>query len=100
MVGRLLALFLVLLPCVAWAQDYPCVPRALALKELHDKYGEQPAARGVIHTNGSLAELFMSANGETWTFVVTIPGNVPRSCLVAGGQNWQRLPVAQPGEPL
>lgn len=63
-----------------------CGPREILLRQLAEKYGEEPVALGVVH-NGSLLEMVMTPDGSTWSMVLTSPSGV--SCLVAAGEGWR-----------
>lgn len=52
-------------------------------KALLDGYGERPVAVG-LSRSGTLMTLFASANGKTWTSVVT--GPTGQACVVDVGQ--------------
>jgi hypothetical protein len=67
-----------------------CIPYPELRKALQGKYGESPIAFGV-HANGSLMQVFASDAGDTWTVVMTSPKGI--SCIVAGGSNWNVLPL-------
>lgn len=73
------------------------MPRALLLDHLDGRFKEAPAAFG-LSNGGGLVELIATADGATWTIIVTTPqGN---SCLFAAGENWRswpRPPAAAPG---
>jgi hypothetical protein len=94
-------LLLASLSTPAWGQQGPaCVKRADLAKHLESKYQEAPSAVG-LSDNGSLLEVFSSADGSTWTVTVTMPNGI--SCMVATGQQWQDIPrvFSNPhGEPL
>ena len=61
-----------------------CMPRAEVAGQL-EKHKETPAAIGVA-SNGSLLEVFATADGATWSIIMTdVRGN---SCVVAVGEDW------------
>jgi hypothetical protein len=66
-----------------------CSTRANVLKHLARKYSETPVALGVAE-NGGVIELLTSAEGSTWTIIITMPDG--RSCMVAAGERWEELP--------
>ena len=51
-----------------------CNERAEVLKLLAQKYKESPIAAGVTSTGG-LVEVLTNGKGETWTIIVTSPGD-------------------------
>jgi hypothetical protein len=78
----------------AQAQQAPaCVKRADLLKHLSEKYQEVPAAVG-LGDNGSLLEVFATADGSTWTVAISMPNGV--ACMVATGQDWRDVPRSAP----
>ncbi len=72
----------------AWGQA-TCVQRSEALAHLDKKYGEVQVAIGVTN-KGGLVEVLTSADGATWTIIVTTPDGT--SCLVASGEGWRTKP--------
>ena len=62
-----------------------CKDRKDALEVLKAKYAEAPVAMGV-DANGRLLEVLATADGKTWTIMVTKPGG--HSCIVAAGEGW------------
>lgn len=81
------AFALILLATPAPAQQAVCGKRADIVERLGKGFSEQPWAAGLA-SNGSLVEIFASKQG-TWTIIFTRPGGP--SCLVAVGDNWQRI---------
>lgn len=63
-----------------------CGMRASILEVLDQKYGETPVAVGVTE-GGGLLEVISSADGVTWSILVTSPEGV--ACLVAAGEGWR-----------
>jgi hypothetical protein len=102
-----LALALALLgrPAPAQAGNMACGERADMLAQLGNKYKEAPSAVGLAN-NGGLIEVLTSADGATWTIIVSMPNGT--SCLLAAGVKWQAVwrvappPVFDPdaGDPL
>jgi hypothetical protein len=66
-----------------------CHSHADLSEMLNQKYAEQPSALGV-QANGHLVEVFVSADGASWTIVITRPDGW--SCIVAVGEHWESLP--------
>ena len=69
------------------AQQAVCGKRADIVARLSSGFSEQPRSAGLA-SNGSLVEIFASKQG-TWTIIFTRPGGP--TCLVAVGDNWQRI---------
>ena len=65
-----------------------CNKRDVVLKHLASKYSEQPVAIGIA-SSGSVIEVLTSGSGSTWTIIVTLPNGI--SCLLAAGENWEKL---------
>lgn len=62
------------------------------LENVLGKHKEAPAAIGVA-SNGSLLQVFTTADGATWSIVMTDPRGI--SCIVAIGKDWdQRAEIA------
>ena len=66
-----------------------CSTRANVLKHLSRKYSETPVGLGVAE-NGGVIELLTSAEGDTWTIIITMPDG--RSCMIAAGEGWEQVP--------
>ena len=76
------------------AQAAPaCAPHAEALALLQNKYQERRIAIGVT-TAGGLVEVLASADGATWTILVTAPNG--RSCIVSAGEGWTAITPQEP----
>jgi hypothetical protein len=67
-----------------------CGAREAVLDRLSSKYQEHPVSIGVTST-GSLLEVLASADGTTWTIIVTVPGGP--TCLVSSGEGWHNAPI-------
>lgn len=67
-----------------------CATREAATKTLEKQFDEKVVGRGLATTGKAMLELFVSANGS-WTVVVSDSNG--RSCILATGESWQRLPV-------
>ena len=74
------------------AEPLPCAPRAEMLESLARQYQEHVIGRG-IGPSGVLFEILASADGTTWTFIVTADG---LACLIAAGENWRALKADGP----
>lgn len=70
----------------------PCLKRSTAVKHLGKKYSETPVATGLTN-NGAVLEVLSSKTGQNWTIIVTLPNGT--ACMIAAGQNWEKVPFAQ-----
>ncbi|MDP6708177.1 MAG: hypothetical protein QF893_17670 [Alphaproteobacteria bacterium] len=70
-----------------------CGERSRFLDQLSERYGENPAAIGLV-SNGSLLEVLTSKQGS-WTIIVTKPSGV--SCVLASGESWESVPTLAMG---
>jgi hypothetical protein len=69
-----------------------CATHGEVAEKLERRFSEAPAAIGLAG-NGSVIELFSTADGATWTLVLTMPDGT--SCMVAAGQGWESItPIA------
>ena len=50
----------------------------------------------VVANNGGLVELLTTQSGTTWTLIITLPNGM--TCLLAAGEDWEAVPMAQFGE--
>ena len=66
-----------------------CMPREKIVEMLDTRYDEAPIALGLA-SGGRLVEVFSSADGSTWTLLLTAPDGT--SCMMAEGQGWSALP--------
>lgn len=69
----------------AHSQDMPdnCTARVNAIENLRDKYQEERVMAGVTNS-GAMMELFHSAEGDTWTLVMSNASGV--TCFVSAGE--------------
>lgn len=65
-----------------------CGARAEVLGWLAASYQEAPVAAGVS-VAGDLVEVVASADGATWTILVTSPRG--RTCMLGAGEGWRIL---------
>jgi hypothetical protein len=79
------------------AQPVPCAGRDEMLGRLSDEYAESVVARGLTN-NGTLLEVTATADGRTWTIVLTAPEG--SACLVAAGEAWQAVEPRPRGESM
>ncbi len=66
--------------------DITCGLHHDIVAQLAGQYQERPVAIG-ISDNGRLLQVLSSADGATWTVIVTTPQGI--SCVLATGQSWQ-----------
>ncbi len=78
----------------AAAQQVACRPHDDVLPHLAQKYDEVPVAIGVTNSGG-LVEVLTTADGGTWTIIVTTPQGI--SCLVAAGEGWRNRKQVETG---
>ncbi len=69
-------------------QTRACTDRTAALDHLSKKYAEEPVAMGLA-SNGGMLEVLSTDNGQTWTILLTMPSGM--SCMLATGEDWERL---------
>ncbi len=69
-------------------QTRACTARTSALDHLAKKYAEAPVAMGLA-SNGGVLEVLSNDNGQTWTILLTMPSGM--SCMLATGEDWERL---------
>ncbi len=81
------ALLLLALPAEA---KQVCVTHDKAALELKEKFEEQVIGRGLTPNGKAMFELFVGVSGS-WTVLVSEPSG--RSCVVATGESWQRVPL-------
>ena len=85
-----ITMLIILLACglIAFeAQAQPaCMSHGKMVDLLSGRYSEQRVSVG-LETSGRLIELFATADGETWTMVMTTPNGV--TCVIAAGLEWQ-----------
>ena len=65
------------------------------LEVVLEKHKESQAAIGVA-SNGSLIQVYATADGATWSIVMTNPQGV--SCVVAVGQDWDQRTALMLGQ--
>ena len=80
----------------AYAQEV-LVDRTDVVKSLGETHGESTVAMGLA-SNGGVLELFTSADGSTWTIIVTMPDG--KSRLVGEGKAWMDVPLKPKGQPI
>jgi hypothetical protein len=97
--GLLLIVFslLVTFGHTAEAHRLQCGDRESIFTQLEEKHGEVPIAAGV-GGNGTLVQLFTTADGGTWSIIMTSPNG--KSCLVASGEGWREMETILRGDPI
>ncbi len=85
-IANLLLMGAVLISRPASAQSADTgLPRPALVELLGDGYAEVPVAFGLAG-NGGLIEVFASAEGATWTMVLSMPNGL--SYVVTSGEGW------------
>ena len=79
----------------ALAIQVQCADHQLLTGMLSKKYSENPVAMGTVNEDRYM-QLFISRSGS-WTILVTRTDG--QACIVAAGQNWEKLPVLAKAEP-
>ena len=79
----------------AYAVQVQCAKHNQMVGLLSKKYSENPVAMGTV-SEDRFMQLFVSAAGS-WTILVTQTDG--QACIVAAGQNWEKLPGAMGSEP-
>lgn len=74
-----------------------CNTRAAITGDLQNGYAEQPIALGVTSA-GTVMELWTTANGNTWTLIVTMSNG--DSCVVGAGDDWTTIQKTAAGKDL
>jgi len=68
-----------------------CVDRGVALRQLEQRYGEQPTALGLT-ASGNVVELLTSETGS-WTLITT--DHHGKTCVISSGDSWETLEPAR-----
>lgn len=79
----------------AHAVQVQCAKHQQLAGMLAKKYSENPVAMGTVNEDRYM-QLFISRSGS-WTILVTRTDG--QACIVAAGQNWEKLPVLAEAEP-
>ena len=79
----------------AFAVGVQCAKHNTLVGMLTKKYSENPVAMGTVNEDRFM-QLFVSPQGS-WTILVTKTNG--ESCIVAAGQNWEKLPELAKAEP-
>ncbi len=67
-----------------------CALHEKVVLQLEKKFDEQVVGRGLTPNGKAMFEVFVSGSGS-WTVLVSQPSG--RSCVVAIGESWQRIPL-------
>lgn len=72
----------------------PCSPRRELVDFLAGAWAQRPVAQGLaipggLITQASVIEVLATADGGSWTAILTAPGGM--SCVLAGGEAWQSM---------
>ncbi len=70
-------------------------PRDVVVKFLGERHAEAPVAYGLA-SNGGLIEVFTTADGATWTIVLTMPSGL--TCMMATAEAWESLATTAAGQ--
>jgi hypothetical protein len=93
------AALLAALSCIfvsgAFASEVQCAKHQQLVGLLSKKYSESPVAMGTVNEDRYM-QLFVSRAGS-WTILVTKTDG--QACIVAAGQNWEKLPGVVAGDP-
>ena len=79
----------------ALASEVRCAKHQQLVGMLSKKYSEAPVAMGTVNEDRYM-QLFVSRGGS-WTILVTKTDG--EACIVAAGQNWEKLPGALAADP-
>jgi hypothetical protein len=76
-----------------------CAKREDVVQRLDAVFGEDLRSLG-LQPNGSVIELYSTADGATWTLLLSKPDGT--TCLLGTGTMWEHnvKPLHPPGEPL
>ena len=89
MLRFVIALLIAVLATMPAAAQTLCGQRMDVLKGFNGTYTETPSAMG-LSNNGGVVEILTSPKGDNWTIIITMPNGL--SCLVAAGENWEKMP--------
>lgn len=93
--AALLAALSCVLSTTAFAVQVQCAKYNQMVGLLAKKYSENPVAMGTVSEDRYM-QLFVSSEGS-WTILVTKTDG--QACIVAAGNNWEKLPGAIAAEP-
>lgn len=84
-----------MLPQIAMAEEKE-LDRTQLVRLLEQRYGESSVSAGIAQ-NGGVVELLTSADGSTWTLLITRPDGSTQ--VIATGESWIST-ASLPGEPI
>jgi hypothetical protein len=79
----------------SFAVEIQCASHKQMVGLLSKKYSENPIAMGTVNTDRYM-QIFVSRQG-TWTVLVTKTDG--EACIVAAGNNWEKLPSLAKADP-
>ena len=79
----------------AAAIEIQCASHKQMVGLLAKKYSENPVAMGTVNSDRYM-QIFVSSQG-TWTVLVTKTDG--EACIVAAGNNWEKLPALVEADP-
>ena len=79
----------------AFAVGVQCAKHDQLVGMLSKKYSESPIAMGTVNEDRYM-QLFVSQQGS-WTILVTKTDG--QACIVAAGQNWEKVPALAEADP-
>lgn len=83
----ILSIFALIFISPALAASSPqCDERGKIIEYMEKKYKETTIAAGVT-SGGGLVEVLSTADGGTWTIIITSPQGM--SCLMSAGEGWR-----------
>lgn len=77
-----------------------CGPVNAVRNALEDRFGELPAARGIVSGQASVFELLVAPDGS-WTIVQITAAKGPAqvlACVVSTGSDWTDIAAPPPGD--
>ncbi len=82
-----LAFLLALLPIPAAAEN--CASAQRVLSNAAAKWGETPAAQGIVAEDGTRLVMTLNEKTKTFTFIEISPDGT--ACLISAGTDWSRV---------
>jgi hypothetical protein len=67
-----------------------CASHEVMSEQLEQRFAEAPVALGLTGGGRMVVQVFASADGATWTVVLTSADG--KSCIAAAGRDWHSLP--------
>ena len=75
-----------------------CAPYAVVKRQLENRFGERLQFQWLSPATGGLRQFWWSEAERTVSIVGVRPGS-SYACLLANGENVERIPPAPPGDP-